>query len=279
MPAHIAVVQIEPNSPSPAAAASAPATPITATVTWNHAGRPTKTRPAAPLLLDQELYLAAPMRGLEPFGRKQRKYHGPKPYPKMRYYRGYYYFTQTDAHVWYESLLEADTLAFLDARKDIVAITSQPMEIAFDDGSVHFPDFMAMHADHRQVVYDVKPLKFMDDDTIAQFDKTRAICKRVGWDYEVIHEMPPMVRENIAWLWSFKHYGYRPAPEVVTRLLAALQSPLTLIDAARAMQMNSIPAARSALFHLIWARDINIDLTSRLTDKTIVERTSNVASA
>lgn len=215
------------------------------------------TEPATPALLDAELYFARVIRT-------------PHRYPRQKNIQGQYFFSQTREHVWHESQLEANVMKWLDMSKDIVAIAAQPMLINFADGTSHTPDMLALHADHQQVVYDVKPLKFIPKFE-QQFANTRAFCDHVGFGYEVYHETPRQVEINLNWLSGFKHPGYAPTPARGAALREALSTPLSLRDAAAILDSTSAARGRSALFHLVWTGLATLDITLPISDTTTIE--------
>lgn len=226
------------------------------TVTWiDQAGR-AQIAAADPELGDRELYLARPVR----VGNR---------YPRQRNYHGWYSFSQTRRHVWFESKLEQSRLASIDHCSDVVAIASQPMKIEFTDGTEHFPDFLALHGTTRQVLYDVKPRDRVTSKYLDQFARTKALCDQVGWGYSVLTELDPVERANLDWLRNFRHTGHHPGLHNVARLLPAL--PLTVLDAATLLSPNELPAGRSAVFHLAWGREVTIDTARVLSDESIVE--------
>ncbi|WP_168626985.1 TnsA-like heteromeric transposase endonuclease subunit [Cryobacterium sp. BB307] len=236
-----------------------------AEVCWLEPSGSWRREPATPQLLDRELYLASASRE----GNR---------YAKQRNYHGFYYFTGTGTHVRTESLLEASCLAWLDLTCDIVAIASQPMRIDFADGTRHFPDLFALHSNHRQVLYDVKPTARIDARALTQFARTMALCERVGWGYEILTELPPVEHRNVAYLRHFKHRGFHPAPQAVDRLLASLSEPMPFDDAARTLALGTLADSRAALLHLVWRRVVAVDLSTRLSSTSLVER-SNRAHA
>jgi hypothetical protein len=236
------------------------ASTLPATVTWSTGieGAAPKSELATPRLLDRELYLSAPIRT-------------PHRYPRQKNIQGRYYFSSVGAHVWHESQLESYVLRWLDMSKDIVAISAQPMLINFADGSTHTPDMLALHADHRQVVYDVKPERFIPK-FAEQFAKTKAFCKQVGFGYEIYHEMPKQVEINMSWLAGFKHIGYGPADDACANLLGSLAPTMQLREAARLLDDRDLARGRSALFHLVWTGVVTFDLTLPISDATLIER-------
>jgi hypothetical protein len=233
-----------------------------ATVSWrtNIKGSPLRSKLATPKLLDCELYLAGLARTADR-------------YPRQKNIQGLYFFSRTREHVWHESQLEAQVLKWLDMSKDIVAIAAQPLIIDFADGTSHIPDMLALHADHRQVVYDVKPRKF-----IAKFEKqfanTRTFCDQVGFGYEVYHETPRQVEINLNWLAGFKDPGYAPTRAETERLLQALGDAIVLDSAAAHLHPGDLPRGRAALFHLVWTNVLTFDLTQPISSDTRIERTS-----
>ena len=232
----------------------------TASVRWiDQDGREHESL-ATPELLDQELYLAKVIRT----GNR---------YPKQRNYHGWYLFGQTKQHVWVESRLEASRLAHLDHMDEIVAITSQPMEITFADGSRHVPDFMTLGANHRQTVYDVKPMARMTVEVTEQFRKTKAVCRAVGWGYRVMHEANPVAGRNLNFLSMFKHPAYRAPEHAIDRARAA--APGSFKAVATAMQPTDPALGRSQLLHLLWIRSLDTDLNLRLNDNSTITRSAS----
>jgi hypothetical protein len=193
-------------------------------------------------------------------------------YIRQRNYHGQYYFGQVSNHVWHESLLEASVLQWLDLNEEIFAIAAQPMKLTFADGSIHYPDYFALHGDRRQVLYDVKPLHFQNEKALAQFEKTRRLCKKVGWEYEVHSEHAPQVRVNLDWIGAFRHPNYHPDEAATRRLLAAMDSPLSVGAAAVAIGLPTLAAARSAIYHLVAIRTLRMKLTHSISDATMLER-------
>lgn len=218
-----------------------------------------REEPADRSLLGRHLYLAEAFRK-------------PKSYPRQRNYYGLYYFAQTKSHVWHESLNEANMMAYLDHTESISAINSQPMRITFTDGSWHVPDLLALHTNHRQVVYDIKPVSKIDSKAMAQFAKTLAVCEKVGWGYRVLPTLSAQQQDNLTHLSYFKHPLFHPGANAASALSAELNKPMTFDQAAGILRPDSIPHGRSALFHLLWLRDVRTDMNLRIDGTTLIER-------
>jgi hypothetical protein len=239
--------------------------PLTATLTWIPHDAPskkaTRTLFASPAILSEELYSAHPIRA----GNR---------YPGQKNFHGYYFFSQTGRHVWHESLLEATTMRWLDLNEDIVGITSQPCRIDFSDGTFHIPDLLAVHADHRQVLYDVKPTKFLPD-ARAQFAKTRALCEEIGWGYAVHSELPEQVRISLEWVSHFRHPLFHPGVVAAGQLLEQMTPETNVRVAAQLLGLPTLAEGRSAVYHLVAIRVLSVPLDVPLSDRTIVKRGTN----
>ncbi|UXN21151.1 TnsA-like heteromeric transposase endonuclease subunit [Curtobacterium flaccumfaciens] len=243
--------------------AEAAALALPAAVTWrpNVEGAHLATAAASVKLLNRELYDVALFRQ-------------PDRYPRQKNIQGLYFFTGTRTHIWHESQLEAQVLRWLDMREDIVALSTQPMRIDFADGTSHTPDILTLHSDHRQVLRDVKPKKYIPKFQ-EQFAKTRAFCEHVGFKYEVHHELPRQVDINLSWIAGFKHHGYRPQPADITRMLTALDGPISLRAVARLLAPADLAQGRAGLFNLIWSGQLSIDLAHPISDRSPIERTTS----
>jgi len=233
-------------------------TPANGTATWR-IGDATYVAPLDARLLAEDIYTADPVR----VGNA---------YPRQRNLHGWYWMASTGTHVWHESLLERNSLMRLDYSGDIVAIAAQPMMLTVGDGAIHFPDFLALDADGIQTVYDVKPLARINAKARAQFEWTRDVCAEVGWSYRVLTELSVQERVNLTWLAQFRQTPNHPGPDAEDEVLRALEPGWTVADAVAHMPAASTPRARSNVFHLLWSRALDCDLSQRLSDATPVHR-------
>lgn len=232
-------------------------------VAWRTREGSTYSAVPTPALLDEGLYLA----GRSRVGNN---------YQWRRNYAGVNWFSSCGTHVEYESMFERLALLWLDFSSDIVAIAAQPMLMLFEDETHHYPDFIALHADHRQVVYDVKPAALVTDKARKQFDNTAALCRRVGWDYHVLTGTEPVLEANLNWLAQFRQPVFAPPTDARQRLLAAVSDPIPLAEAAAAMQHPTPTAARASIYHLAWIHEIQLDLTRPLSNQTLIRKAAHV---
>jgi len=218
--------------------------------------------PASRMLLGQDLFTAAPIRT----GNR---------YPQQRNYHGYYWHSAARTQLWHESMLERSILMWLDFAEDIVAIATQPFTMLFADGTEHVPDFIALHADNRQVVYDVKPRDRINDRAAAQFQKTKAVCDEVGWGYEVHTELSDPLAANLAWIQMFRHPRFYPGLPAVQQLTDAVTEPAPLNAVAAMLPGLTLGNARAAIYHLVWERVLDVDLTQPLSNSALIRKTTH----
>jgi hypothetical protein len=214
-------------------------------------------------LLDRELYLAFP-------SRKGNRY------PKQRNYHGLTWFSGTGQQVWTESLMERRALLWLDFTCNIVSVASQPMKMIFADGTHHFPDFICLQADQRQVVYNVKPEKFITDEVQRQFDNAAELCAQVGWTHTVVSSFDTDIIRNVEWLANYRAPINRPSERVRDLALSALEDPLSVGDIASALRSREVVNPIPSIYHLAWTGEIRLDLSTPITNRTIARKANHV---
>lgn len=211
---------------------------------------------ADPELLDRELYLS-------------RRVRTPKRHTKRQALSGFYSFSRNGDHVWHESINESKVLRNLDHRGDILAIGSQPATMVFSNGNWHVLDFIAFTDTGNQIVFDVKLERdLVKPDVQMQLQSTLQVCELVGWGYEVHVELPVQHEQNMEWLEQFKLSRLAPPVDAVDHLLEVMQSTpsMSVIDAARTLSPASDQRGRTWMYHLVWTRALEMDLTAPLND-------------
>jgi|GEM_PF-612985 len=236
-----------------------------ATVTWVNARGTQQSETAGPGLLRHALVEAIPIRKS-------------KSHTNSTSYRGHAWFSQTDQQLWTESRFEWFALMWLDMFHDIDSIAVQPMRIDFGDGTHHFPDVLALHADARQVLYDIKPAATITPKAAEQFRKTRDVCARIGWGYEVFSGLPPLVTKNVKFLWNFRGPDHKPSDAVARRIIELLDTPRTISSVVMESGLL-LPVVNTGIFHMVWKRQLRADLSTRFSYSTLIERNSNVRDA
>lgn len=213
---------------------------------------------AGPAVLDEELYVS-------------RRVRTPRRHMNRTSLTGYYSFISNGDHVWHDSLNEAKALRNLDYRGDIVAIASQPATITFPDGHWHVLDFIALDTSGRQIVIDVKLESQLTRTRVdTQLTATAKACELIGWGYEVHTDLPLQLEMNMEWLEQFKLPRLMPPRANVARLEARAGQPMSVREAAATLAPESLATGRTYLYHLVWARHVEMDLTVRIGDDSAV---------
>lgn len=182
---------------------------------------------------------------------------------------GYYFFSKTSKHVLFESRLECSHLILFDFDPDVVTVLGQPFQI-WVDGHPHVPDFFARRRDGSREVFDVKPAEIAAEEKHqAVFARTRAVCKRIGWGYTVLHEPSNLTLfENVRWL-----AGYRNAPQadpsLRARILDAAGTGCAVAELVDAVG-EPPPLVRPLIFHLLWLHELKAELGNELLDQSTV---------
>src|SRR5215218_2004557 len=82
-------------------------------ILWEDRAGNIHREPIGPAMLEKPLHLANRARIA-------------KPWKEMTTRQGKYWFSQTERHVWHDSMLERWALMFLDFGADVAAVSSQP---------------------------------------------------------------------------------------------------------------------------------------------------------
>lgn len=196
----------------------------------------------------------------------------PVKYQHRRNYEGYYWFAGSGESVWYESMTEYSALMELDHGGQLARIAAQPLCMLFSDGSRHYPDYFALHTSGRQFVYDVRPLNRLDEKAEVQFSKTREVCARIGWGYQVLHGATGVQRHNLEWLAAYRHAYIRPDATTRARILAVATEPVSLGGLIKSLDPEQPVTFLPGVYHLLWSRDLTYNPSRPLGWQTAIER-------
>jgi hypothetical protein len=182
-------------------------------------------------------------------------------YRGQRSNSGLWWFATTGAHVGFESWFERDHLMLLDFDADVVGAASQPFWIRWwRQGSArrHAPDYFARRCDGSVIVFDCRPrgrIKARDQEA---FDATAAACRLVGWDYEVVDGLDPIIVANVRWLSGYRHPRYHGIA-MATKVLDVLGSgPSGVLETAKAVGDPLV--VLPVVYHLMWRQVLVADL-------------------
>lgn len=202
-------------------------------------------------------------------------------YPNRGNQHGLYFWPRTGEHVWYESALELACLVELDYAGQVLQVAAQPFRLLFRRAAAagyHDPDFFALHAGGDQVVYDVKPAKRIDVKARRRFDETDRVCALAGWRHEVLSELSTTRAANLAFLRPARLPRCHPPDGVFGRLLQVFGGGRPIGEGAAAMGGRHPALVMPHIKHLIWHRQLVVDLDEQLDFHTMAAATGRTGS-
>lgn len=181
----------------------------------------------------------------------------------QRHFSGAWWFATTGEQVGFESWVERDRVMLLDFDPDIVSLSSQPFWLSWQDREGarvrHVPDFFARRRDGSALVVDVRPEQRVRARDEVVFSTTKQVCAAVGWDYQRVGCLDPVLAANLRWLAGYRHPRCLDAL-CGQRILEAVSGSLTLAQGVD--RAGDRLAALPSLFHLVWAGAVTVDLAS-----------------
>ncbi|MFG1967651.1 TnsA-like heteromeric transposase endonuclease subunit [Nonomuraea sp. NPDC049028] len=189
----------------------------------------------------------------------------------QRHRPGLQFMVSTGRMHGFESLEEQKLLLALDFAGAVAEVLPQPFRLRFeaDEGfREHVPDFLAVLRDGSAWLFDVRPASLIRDRDEVAFAAAWEAAWAVGWRYAVVA-------------------GWRPHVLSVIDALSAQRRPLQdplglqgqLLEALAAgpagfgelVARTSLPAvARAHALHLLWRRQLGVDLSRPLSDRSLV---------
>jgi hypothetical protein len=188
-----------------------------------------------------------------------------------RGFPGWWWFAKTGEHVGYESWLERDHVMRLDFDRRVTAVSSQPFWLSWSElgrRRRHAPDFFARLADGAGLVIDVRADEQVKPADAQAFAATAAACECVGWRYERVGVLDPVLVANTRWLSGYRHQRCR-RPLLAKRLCEVFSVPTELMAGAR--KVGDPIAVLPVAFHLMWSGTLVADLAATpLTMSSVV---------
>ena len=187
----------------------------------------------------------------------------------QRHRPGLEYLVSTGRHHGFESLEEARTLLALDFAGDLADVVSQPLRLRFSAGGKwrrHTPDFLALTRSGAWLI-DVRPETLIGEADAESFAAAAEVALACGWRYAVVGRW----RENVLTALDAMSSQRRPLSDPLglrPSLLTAAGDGLTFGELAAASRCP--PVARAQLLHLLWHRQLGIDMSRPLADSSPV---------
>ncbi|MGB7963285.1 MAG: TnsA-like heteromeric transposase endonuclease subunit [Propionicimonas sp.] len=191
-------------------------------------------------------------------------------YRGQRNWPGLWWFATTGSHVGFESWLERDHVMRLDFDREVVGLASQPFWLfwAVDGESRrHAPDFFVRRRDGSAVVVDCRPDHRIRPRDVQAFEATAAACEVLGWEFERVGSLDPVLAGNLRWLAGYRQPRFAD-PAVGGRLREVFGGPRRLMDG---VSLVGLPmAVLPVLFHLLWRGELSADLSIVLSGRSVV---------
>jgi hypothetical protein len=187
-------------------------------------------------------------------------------YDNMGHFPGRYWSATTSRLVDFESWGERSWALVLDFDPAVTGIASQPFQLIGCDQSGlwhHVPDYWAARAGRHPLVLDVRSRHRSDDDSFRRLvQRTREMCRQVGWDYRLVHEIDTILLANIDFLSAYR----RPFPDPLGLrpkiAAAATRGPATIAELCAAVGDPVVVLPQ--LFALCWHHRLHFDLNTHL---------------
>jgi len=184
---------------------------------------------------------------------------------------GFFWVSQVNDLVWYESRLEMIILKQLDFTQKIKAILPQPFCLHFSSDEKrrrHIPDFLIWLEDGQQLLVNVKPRRHVEKPLNQRSFKACAdFCETLGWTYVTLSEPNPIFLANLNWL-----AGYRRIPAKFNDFAVVIIDKASERQSIKDLLADVGPPAlvRPVLFFLMWKRQLDFDTRALLTNDSEV---------
>ncbi len=184
----------------------------------------------------------------------------------QRNFTGRYWAATGTTHVGYESWLERDHAMHLDFDRRVTEVVSQPFRLSWrpvsSRGRVrHTPDYFVRHHDGSVLVVDVRPDERIEPDDAAKFTATAVACGRIGWGYQRLGVLDPVLSANLRWLAGYRHPRVMCEP-VAAALRVVFAEARGLLHGVR--EVGDPIGVLPVLFHLLWRQDLVVDVRAEL---------------
>ncbi|MEU0764023.1 TnsA-like heteromeric transposase endonuclease subunit [Streptomyces microflavus] len=175
----------------------------------------------------------------------------------------------------FESHREDQFIVMADFTGEAEEILSQPFLMEFEgEGGwrEHIPDFLLISGRGRWLV-DVRPAGRMDEDDLMKFAASSEVALALGWGYAVVTGWRPLTWRNVDLLYSRRRpmqdrLGLMPRLMQTARAAQELSQPLTFRALADTCEFPAL--ARPVILHLLWHRQLGVDLAAPFGDGSVV---------
>lgn len=183
-------------------------------------------------------------------------------------YQGHYWCSGTGAFVFHESMAEFSGLMLLDHLHNIEAVFAQPMLLTFADGTFHYPDYLLVLQDGTRIIVDVHPKALTTEAHTKAFAATKEMCERLGWGFILLDQLSRVLRWNLEAIARFAHPRHEPTSARRDAIRAVAADGPNLGQLLYALQTSRPGENVPAIFHMLWRRELLVDLHKPMTTST-----------
>jgi hypothetical protein len=206
---------------------------------------------------------SVPVQGAEPVRRFSWR-------TSQRHRPGLEYLVSTGRHHGFESHAEQQVLLALDFAAEPVEVLSQPFRLSFTAASgagEHTPDYLAVTRTGTWLI-DVRPTGRVGEKDVVRFAAAAEAALSCGWRYAVASGWRPHVWTTLDALSAQRRSAADPLGLGPVMLAEARRGPVPF---GELVERTPVPAAaRAQLLHLLWTRQLGVDLATPLADRTVV---------
>jgi hypothetical protein len=191
---------------------------------------------------------------------------------RQRHRPGLQFMVSTGRLHGFESLEERSLLLALDFTGAVEDVLSQPFRLRFEaaggEAGEHIPDFLAVFRDGSRWLFDVRPAGLVEDEDEVRFTAAAEAALEAGWRYSVVAGWRPHVLTGIDAL-SAQRRDLEDRLGLQAQLLRAVSAgPAPFGEIVAATPLPAV--ARAHALHLLWCRRLGIDLSSPVSDSSLV---------
>ncbi|WP_344462606.1 TnsA-like heteromeric transposase endonuclease subunit [Kitasatospora kazusensis] len=212
---------------------------------------------------------SAPVAGCIPwrgFTWRQRQHHRP----------GLESVLMTGRQHGFESHREDQFVVMADFVGESEELLSQPFQLSFHGQGrwrKHIPDFLTISSSGRWLV-GIRPADRMSDDDLMKFAATSEVALALGWGYAVVTGWRLQAWRNVDLLYSRRRpmqdpLGLKP---LLLEAARAAARPLTFAELAATYEYEAL--ARPVVLHLLWHRQLGVDLSAPFRDGSVIRPAS-----
>lgn len=169
---------------------------------------------------------------------------------------GLYWCAATNEHVYFESLLEKQSLMLLEHTHDLSMVRSQPFRVELPGVGSHYPDFLIDLVDGSRVLLDVRTAERIDVQAEELFAATSAWAESLGWRHMIHTGLTGAPEANLRWLAGFRHPRLRPPAAMAERLRRLVAgTPRSIRDLRDDALVGNVPTL-AYVYNMLWHRHL-----------------------